>query len=261
MTDPFDNRLREKLRSSVPTTAESHSALAGLTPSLRRARRVRQLRTGLAGMAAIVVTAGAAAITLSNTASGHNTTVVAAAPNDVTGASTTDSPTTAATPTSARPTSIGAAQADISGVGEERQGRTLESTPGISPEAGPSSTISTEPVAPTSDTTTSPTASTSPSTTMPMNPSSSPTNTSATTPAGQSTIDSPCGSVVVSIDVNDLALIDVQPKAGFSVDQKDDGPETVEVSFEGPSGHCEITAEVRDGMLWTDDEDEEEEED
>jgi phosphonoacetate hydrolase len=57
MTDPFDNRLREKLRSSVPTTAESHSVLAGLTPSLRRARRVRQLRTGLAGMAAIVVTA------------------------------------------------------------------------------------------------------------------------------------------------------------------------------------------------------------
>ncbi len=44
-------------------------------------------------------------------------------------------------------------------------------------------------------------------------------------------------------------LLDVDPNPGMAVDRKNEGPESVEVSFEGPSGHCEIEAEIKNGVL------------
>jgi hypothetical protein len=46
--------------------------------------------------------------------------------------------------------------------------------------------------------------------------------------------------------------VDTAPEPGFDVDVKNDGPETVEVEFDGLADECEIKAEIRDGTLWTD---------
>jgi hypothetical protein len=45
-------------------------------------------------------------------------------------------------------------------------------------------------------------------------------------------------------------LVSATADAGFETDIKNDGPEMVEVSFEGPAGHCELEAEVRNGQFW-----------
>ncbi len=126
------------------------------------------------------------------------------------------------------------------------------------PEGTTSSTTTRAPdsaTAPTADETTAPPQSTPPSTTASAIVSTSTTaqNSSTTTPRPDTTvIESACGSIEVATSGEHIALVDVAADPGFEIDEKDNGPESVEVSFEGPGGHCEIKAEVRNGVLWTD---------
>ena len=70
-----------------------------------------------------------------------------------------------------------------------------------------------------------------------------------------------CGFVTIDITNTEITLISVDPFEGFERDVKNSGPETVEVSFESSRDHCELKAEIRDGELWTDIDDDEHEDD
>ena len=235
MSDPFDDHLRSGLGSSPGANADA--VLSGLRPSLRRARRVQQVKSGVAGVALVAVSVGAL-LTVGNGRGEVQETIVAVAPeqDDAVASPTTDS----SEPSVSFVESTRSADAEVP---------TTDASSTSSAGSSVATTAPSEPVSPSS-TSTSPT-STSPSTTEGSSSMSSTEATSTTVAAGERTLESPCGSIVVSIDGDDIALLDVFPDAGFGVDEKDDGPETVEVSFEGPDGHCEVEAEVRDGALWS----------
>jgi hypothetical protein len=103
----------------------------------------------------------------------------------------------------------------------------------------PTSTVQPAPTTSASQTTSSTTA---PSTTV-----SEPAPT--TTVATETVIPSQCGSITVAISSDTIILLDVDPNPGMAVDRKNEGSESVEVSFEGPGGHCEIEAEIKYGVL------------
>ena len=121
----------------------------------------------------------------------------------------------------------------------------------VDPKDGTTATI-TEPAPPTTvgGQPTSTPSSTSPPTTTVIGAT---TTTPPTTidPSNQ-IVDSDCGSIVVAYNGTAIMLIDIDADDGFEIDEKKAGPDEVEVSFENEEAHCEITAEVRDGQLWTD---------
>lgn len=222
MSDPFDEELRTRLGRSAGGGLPAHKALAELGPTLRRARRVHQVRSGVVGLVAALAIVGVGANLVGDRFGDDGTTVVAAIPEDDSDR-TTSSPTSTSVPTSL-PTQTSA-----------------DGTPTtLVPDSEPETTDQTTPQ--TTTQTSEPTnTDTTPATTTP--PSTTPPDTE------QSTIDSDCGSIIVSVSDDDIELIEVDPDPGFEPDEKNGGPERVEVSFEGPDGHCEIEAEVRNGML------------
>ena len=222
MSDSFDDRLRSGLDSSLRTEADVDAVLSGLRPSLRRARRSQQIKSGVAGLVLVAVSGGVFMV-LGNGGDGVRQTVVAVAPEE----EETAEPSTPTT--SERPTSTAE----------------IPTTAGTSTASTVAPTVPAEPA-------TSSSTSTTPATTTPSTSevsTSSSVTTSTTTVTGQTIVESTCGSIVVSIAGDDIALVGAFPEPGFVVDRKDDGPETVEVSFESPTGHCEIEAEARDGIL------------
>ncbi len=226
MSDPFDEHLRTRLVQSASNDPAAHAALTELGPSLRRAHRVHQVKTGVVALVAVMATVGLGAGLINNNLDGEGTTVIAAVPDDdsittTSGPTTTSAPTP---PTTAIPEPV---------------------TPTTSaPGADPATTNQTTP----QTTTETP----EPAATDTTPPSSAPPTTApeTTTPAPeQTTIDSECGSIIVSVNGDDIELVQSNADQGFAVDEKNEGPESVEVSFEGAARHCEIEAEVRDGAL------------
>ena len=57
---------------------------------------------------------------------------------------------------------------------------------------------------------------------------------------------SDCGSIMVNINRSPINLISVHENPGFTPEVKNDGPESVEVSFTGPDSDCEVRAEPED---------------
>ncbi len=239
MAESFDDRLRDRINTAVPNAADAHSTLLGLAPSLRSARRTRRLRTGLAGAAAVVMTTGAAAAFVDDAPDG-GTTIVAVSPSPITQAPTTDPPSTTSATDPMRDTTSSPPRVDDDLDGTTALANTEIAT-ATTVEHGSSVPVAST-TAPGTITTTS---------TPPPDPTTIPSSTT-TAPSGRSTIGSPCGSVVVFTDGDRITLVESRPNVGYETDEKDDGPESIEVSFEGPSGHCEIRAEVRDGQIWTD---------
>jgi len=57
---------------------------------------------------------------------------------------------------------------------------------------------------------------------------------------------SDCGSIMVNINRSPINLISVHENPGFTPEVKNDGPESVEVSFTGPDSDCKVRAEPED---------------
>ena len=197
MSDPFDEELRTRLGRSAGGGLPAHKALAELGPTLRRARRVHQVRSGVVGLVAALAIVGVGANLVGDRFGDDGTTVVAAIPEDDSDR-TTSSPTSTSVPTSL-PTQTSA-----------------DGTPTtLVPDSEPETTDQTTPQ--TTTQTSEPTnTDTTPATTTP--PSTTPPDTE------QSTIDSDCGSIIVSVSDDDIELIEVDPDPGFEPDEKNGGP-------------------------------------
>jgi hypothetical protein len=56
----------------------------------------------------------------------------------------------------------------------------------------------------------------------------------------------------VEIVGSGIGLVSTDPDPGFEVEVKDSGPDQIEVGFEGDEvPHCEVTAENRNGQIWS----------
>ncbi len=243
MSDPFDDTLRSRFGATAEPYLDAPAVLSGLTPTLRRARRAAQIRSGVTGLAVALASSGVAAVLLMGGGADPEETVVAVPPTDPVASSTSvtsesDLPTIVA-PVSPKPegatstTTTTASDATTAATAVETTVPPRSTTPETAPQTTlPSTTVTSS-------------ASVSPSTTA---------RNSTTTTQGTNTtvIESACGSIEVATSGENITLLDVAADPGYEIDEKDDGPENVEVSFEGPGGHCEIKAEVRNGVLWTD---------
>ncbi len=88
---------------------------------------------------------------------------------------------------------------------------------------------------------------------MPAGPDPAPTTTMTTAPwATARTLSSSCGSITFRVEGSNVTLISTDAGPRYAVDVKSAGPEKVEVGFEAPTGHCELKAEIDDGRLDTD---------
>ncbi len=223
MLDPFDDQIRAVLGNATDKVSDARSILSELTPAFHRARRVAQIKAAVTGLAVVLVASGAATA-VHTTTDREPTNVIASSPMEST-IVTSISPSIATSQSSVPTTTA-------------RPDRVATS----SAQQSPTTTSATVP----SSTTSIPGSSTTSSTNTTQPQASTTTGTETTS------IESSCGSIRVSTSGATITLVGVIANAGYAIDQKDDGPETVEVSFEGPSGHCEIKAEVRNGALWTD---------
>lgn len=237
MSDLFDDQLRARLDSPMGRAPDARSVLDKLAPSLRRARRVAQVKTAGVGLAIVLATSGALTAGLSGGQEGESATLVATAPSEPPTSSPTSLPLSSST-------AIASEQSSIVTSTTSQPGDTTSSSPQQSPAVTSAPTVVATTDAPTSI----PNASTTstPESTEP------PGATSTIVDSESTVIDSLCGSIEVATTGDTITLIGVVAEPGYEVDQKNAGPETVEVSFEGPGGHCEIKAEVRDGSLWSD---------
>lgn len=246
MSDSFDDRLRSQMSRAVPHAPDAHATLGSITPALTRARRVSQLKAGLTGVAMLLVSTGVAAA-LTNLPD-EQVTVIATADD-----------TEATTSTTTAPTFDQATTSSIASHSDQPTTSTPEAADADQPtstESSPTVDSTTEP-SPTTTASAAPSSSSTSSTSTPGSTSSSTTSPSSTTSsiyssANPTLIVSDCGSIEVDLDDDDITLVETSPHPGYETDSKSTGPEKVEVSFEGPGGHCEIEAEVRNSELWTD---------
>lgn len=224
----LDDRIDERLRSALAGTVnrESENAtrvLAQLKPAVVRARRIDHAKQALLGVGAAAVLVGGIGLVgslLDNGTEGSST--IAGVPDVEVPVEDDPAPRIVTGTTDA--SSVTVASAD---------------------QAGRSTVADTPiPTLPESSATTAST-STSPTST------SSTTATSTSLPPGQTLIQSGCGSIVVSVDGEDVSVVEIHPAEGYSIDEKSSGPESIEVSFEGGGEHCELKAEVRNGELKT----------
>ena len=233
MSDDFDDHLRSRLFDAVGPSADADSVLDDLRPALTRARRAAWLRTGAAGLVLVLGTSGAAAAVLTTVDDGPESVVVATAPAMTTGSITSpmSEPTTTTAETSVMsspPPSTATSSASTVGTTSSRPTETTH-------DADPTTTSNTA----------DPTTTTS-------SASSAPSEPTTTERPSTSSIESVCGSIVVSVVGEVIELVRSLADDGYEIDEKSSGPESVEVSFESSTNHCEIKAEVRDGELWTD---------
>jgi len=87
------------------------------------------------------------------------------------------------------------------------------------------------------------------------------TTASSTTTSVQASeiVETPCGTLEVELAGSGIGLIATNPNPGMSFDVKNAGPEQLEVSFERERQHCEVIVENRDGEVWSEVEEEDEE--
>ena len=235
MSDPFDDRLRAKLGHATSSTERADAALAGMAPSLRRARRTAQVKTGLAGLAIVLAVSGGITAVVAGVREPEQSIVVAGPPPG--------SPSTMVD---------GTPLTDTAGSGNDEPestevGNTVSTTSSLNPSV-PTTVIGdgSTTTAPAQSTSLAVSSSTGASTTAPPDSSTSTSNSDVTV------VESDCGFIEVEVNGQSVALVASVASAGYEIDEKDDGPESIEVSFEGQGGHCEIKAEVRNGALWTD---------
>lgn len=100
-------------------------------------------------------------------------------------------------------------------------------------------------------------------TTLPVSTTTGPVSTTSTTAGGTTTIPTttgsstayrttPGGTVGVSVSGSAVTLLSAQPAPGYATDVEDDGPEQVEVEFDGESAEYTVRARIVDGVLtWT----------
>ena len=235
MSDPFDDHIRAKLGHSMNSRAGADAALNRMAPSLRRARRVAQVRTGVTGLAVVLACTGAIAAVVVGARDPEQSIVVA-----------TPSPESATTSVNTTVEAETSSSVDTSSV---------DSTDAPAASNDQAESTDTAGTAPTSSLPTTATTGAAATTVTSLTTGSSATSsssTTSTTAAETSVVESVCGSIEVAIDGQNITLIASVAAAGFETDEKSHGPEKVEVSFEGPDSHCEIEAEVRDGVLWSD---------
>lgn len=227
--EKFDRRLRADLARGLATGQDPHDVLHSLAPAFSRARRIRRLQTVAIGLVASVALVGGIGLAGRFGVLSERAATVAGEPEEPNdghagGVGTEDDLT------------VGTLEVTGTSAGDGQS----ESVPPEDPaEESVSSAAATES---TSTTTTSP--STTASTTGLTPPGS------ATAP-GPTTIDSDCGSIVVSVSGSSVRLEDVRPDPGRSADVKSSGPRSIEVSLEGDGDHCELKAWAMDGELMT----------
>jgi hypothetical protein len=246
----LDERLRAVLQDSVAGDSASAAALRSVSPRLRAARRRHQIRIAIVTTAALGLAGTAAAITIPRLSSDPSVIVVSGPDGPGTGVTprpteTTPVATTGDVPTRRSTTTV--PSSDRAPIG----------TPNPpTPDAGnptPTTGLSTTSAQPTPSTTTPGAAGGSTPTTGPSTSSAAQPDTS-TTPA--QVIETDCGSISVSIRGDSIWLTATQADPGYAEDVKEAGPQAVEVSFEGPGGHCEIHAWARNGVLMSEIDDE-----
>jgi hypothetical protein len=129
--------------------------------------------------------------------------------------------------------------------------------------AGPSDPAADVGSAPTTTapTTTAPTTTTTPTTTLPdVSATTTTTAATTTTTAAPTTTTTPPpteirsyeligGSVTVEVGNGTVGLAGASPKAGFSMDVENSGPEKVEVEFESDHHESSFSARFRDGVF------------
>jgi len=94
------------------------------------------------------------------------------------------------------------------------------------------STTTTRPPAPTTTTTTAP-----------------PPTTTSPPPTEIRSYDLVGGSVTVEVGVNTVGLAGASPKAGFSMEVENSGPEKVEVEFKSDHHESQFSGEFKDGVF------------
>lgn len=276
MNDDFDDMVRSRLHHTEPTTASDASRVLGeLRPAMRRARLQRGAAVGAFSLSFLgVAVIGVAALTASLrpqpsdvdvfddgiqlpetppvssvadeidddaaddlSIDGTSPRALPAPTSTENGASTTSVPTTSTS--GPKSTEVGTAQPATH--------NNPPATPAPQPRQPRSSPTSTAPPrATTASTTAAPTSTTTTSstTTTTSTPTTSP-------PTGQRTIQSNCGSISVSHSGNSISLTGMQPASGFVADVKDSGPEKIDVRFDNGPAECEIKAWVEAGVLQT----------
>ncbi len=245
-----DDELRERFRQVFTRPHDAGAALTALKPVMTRARRRRQVRTGASAAAiALVFASGAGAMTSRGDAPPVDPPAVAIPPAVEILADPSTTVTTTIGPHESATTDQPAARPTTPGGAPLLDAELTTTTPPVPrptptpPAVSPTSTVDRPNTGPPTPTQSAVTTTVSPGPT-------------ATTPPAPVTIDSSCGSIVVQVEADTVTLLSVQADPGMAVDVKNDGPEEVEVSLEGPTGHCEIKAEVRDGQLSIDVDDE-----
>lgn len=265
----IDQLLRDQLERSwdrdrigePATPGGPEQVLVELQPRFTRAKRVRRVQlVGLAAGPLAVV--AAALVMLPGLASSNDGQATVAGQPDATTVSEQDDEQRATI--------------EVTGTTELGQSGSTSSTPGTDqqpedggPTTGPVSDdrpAAEEDPGPATSSPETTVGSSTPSTPSTATPSDSPTSVSTTTPTvstnslvtstsvpGSVLVDSDCGAIVVVVVGSSVELVDTFPLPGYGVDVKSAGPE-VEVSFEGRSGHCELSAEYERDRLVTSDE-------
>ena len=259
MTDNTDDLIGDKMRDSFPLGQHESTAAAtldALRPQMQRARsRRRATQTSIVMVGVSLVVVGVLAL-LPRLGGSSNSEVNLAGATDNTAdvddpdkpkalgsptttkrSTTTEGPTTTAGPTTTEgPTATAAPTATT---------KRSSTTEGPTTTAGPTTTETT--TGPT--TTQGPTTTTAPTTTE---------NTTTTTAQSANIINTDCGTVEVALVGSGIELVDANANTGLTVDVKHAGPDEIEISFEGAGMHCEVKAENRDGVLWSDTDNEQE---
>ena len=249
MSDEIDDLIRRRLQGSIPRHAEGLSALGDTKPAMIRARRQRQMQTGLASVALLAVVGLGSMLTIF-TADTPGDNVIADAPDvPIIQAPIAPSPPTTSGDLAVAPPPITAespiasdeTETSLTAGPEQDESKddpVTEDTaqPDDEPEQDnePDSPSSTSP--PTTNAQTDEQGSST----------VAPTTSNAST---ERTLRSNCGTVIVEAEGTNVSLVETNPLSGYSTDVKNDGPESIEVSFDGSRGHCELHAEFEDGEL------------
>lgn len=246
LDDRIDARLRAELRADLGPVDDANEVLESLTPAFARATRVHRARLVLASASMLAVLAGGIALLGSLASDGPQQLTVAEGPDGLV-EPPVDDPSTAdgvARPTTTIEVDVGTGLTDGDG-----SPSTVPASDGSATTAEPAGSAT----APT------PASSTlrPPSTAAPSiisTPSTSP-SPSTTLGPGETAIETDCGTVIVLVEGSAVSVVDVEPKRGYRVDIKSDGPQEIEVGFEGGPDQCEVHGRMEGGRLVTTEED------
>jgi hypothetical protein len=261
MNNSGDDLVRDRLRESIPLRAESASALDELRPRMVRARtRRRQAQAALSVVGAGAIVFGGLLLVgqIGDTATELD---VAGLPDDSKVLDQSEAAADGEGQAPAAPPSTTDVDRPVEESSESQQPAptVIEST-----TVAPAITVAPTTSGSDSTATTSEVVTTDrPSTTEPETTTSETTTTTAssTTTSVQTseTVETPCGTLEVELAGSGIGLIATNPNPGMSVDVKNAGLEQLEVSFERVGQHCEVIVENRNGEVWSEVEEEDEE--